>query len=482
MVDNSDERTRSAAFVEMPAPGEARLMAFWDGGSRQTVLRPGMRLLVGRSQETDFRIDHPSVSRKHLVVHYGPPASVEDLGSANSIRVSGEKLAPNSSRMLGPADTVEFGGAMLLVQQAEVRSDAGATPGGPSARVAMSPAMQSIDKLIELVAKSSLSVILLGETGVGKDVTATRIHNASTRAKGPILRINCAALPETLLESELFGYEKGAFTGAVKSKIGLLETASGGTLFLDEVGEMPMVTQAKLLRVLEQREVLPVGALRARPIDVRFVSATNRDLPTCIAQGTFRQDLYFRLNGIQIHVPPLRERREEILGLALRFASEYGTQAGMRGVQFSTEAQALLMSYAFPGNIRELRNMMERAVVLCGGSIIRPEHLHFELPLPQGAPLGSFAPPPSPSFAPPPVPQFPGAQTPYGGVPAAAPPSSARGLRTDVEAFERDRIVAALEACHGNQTQAAKMLGISRRTLVSRLDSLSLPRPRKGKE
>jgi transcriptional regulator with PAS, ATPase and Fis domain len=296
------------------------------------------------------------------------------------------------------------------------------------------------------------------------------------------LRINCAALPETLLESELFGYEKGAFTGAVKSKIGLLETASGGTLFLDEVGEMPMVTQAKLLRVLEQREVLPVGALRARPIDVRFVSATNRDLPTCIAQGTFRQDLYFRLNGIQIHVPPLRERREEILGLALRFASEYGTQAGMRGVQFSTEAQALLMSYAFPGNIRELRNMMERAVVLCGGGIIRPEHLHFELPLPQGAPLGSFAPPPSPSFAPPPVPQFPGAQTPYGGVPAAAPPSSARGLRTDVEAFERDRIVAALEACHGNQTQAAKMLGISRRTLVSRLDSLSLPRPRKGKE
>ena len=323
-------------------------------------------------------------------------------------------------------------------------------------------AMDRLHRLIERVAASQMSVLILGETGVGKEVLAETIHNLSPRAKKPLVRLNCAALPETLLESELFGHEKAAFTGAVKAKPGLLETAEGGTVFIDEVGELPLSTQVKLLRVIEAREVLRVGGLAPRPIDVRFLAATHRDLEAATAAGTFRQDLYFRINGFSIVVPPLRERVPEIAPLAMQFAGQASQREGRPGPAIAAEAMTLLERYSWPGNIRELRNVMERAVLLCTDEAILPDHLPLEKMI---ATL-----PPAPLVrAPPPD--------------DAAPDTRASGapdLRGEMVALERKHIIETLERCGGNQTRAAELLGISRRTLTNRLNAHGLPRPRKS--
>jgi transcriptional regulator with GAF, ATPase, and Fis domain len=281
-----------------------------------------------------------------------------------------------------------------------------------------------------------------------------------------MLCINCAALSESLLESELFGHERGAFTGATQTKAGLLESADGGTVFLDEVGEMPLPLQAKLLRVLEQREVMRVGSLRPRPIDVRFIAATNRDLEAEIRAGRFRQDLYFRLNGVTLSIPPLRERTCEIEPLAREFARRASVSMG-RGpdVAMSVQALDLLRSYAWPGNIRELRNVVERAVLLAGGELITAPHLHLD--------KGRAAEP-----APPPPAETPDvmATTQVIGEGAGGRLLPKRVLVRDSR--EREIICAALAEAAGNQTKAAQILGISRRTLVSRLAEYGVPRPR----
>ena len=237
------------------------------------------------------------------------------------------------------------------------------------------PAMRTLHALLERVAARSVNVLLLGETGVGKEVFAAQVHACSPRASGPFVKLNCAAFSESLIESELFGYEKGAFTGAASAKPGLIESAEGGTLFLDEVGELPLTLQAKLLRVLEDREVRRVGSTRTRCVDVRFVAATNRNLEAEIAAGRFRSDLYFRLNGFSLTIPPLRERRSEILPLAEYFLSV--DAQGARRVKvpgLSLEARDALLAYSWPGNIRELRQAIEHAVVLCEDAVM-PEHL-----------------------------------------------------------------------------------------------------------
>jgi transcriptional regulator with PAS, ATPase and Fis domain len=311
--------------------------------------------------------------------------------------------------------------------------------------------MQALEPLVARIAAGTINVLVLGETGVGKEVMARTIHARSPRATAPLVCLNCAALSEALLESELFGHEKGAFTGAVQAKEGLLESAKGGTVFLDEVGEMPLALQAKLLRVLEQREVLRVGALRPRPIDVRFVSATNRDLEAESLAGRFRQDLYFRLNGIAIEIPPLRARREEIDALARAFVTQASREAGRAPPLLAPDALAQLGRYSWPGNIRELKNVMERAVLLCEGGEITVGHLR----LGRGAELASK--PPGPGDAP--APSF--------------------ADKDDEWRTERARIMAALDQCVGNQTYAAKILGISRRTLVTWMTEYEVPRPRK---
>ncbi len=325
------------------------------------------------------------------------------------------------------------------------------------------------------VADSTMSVLILGETGVGKEVCAEALHRQSSRAAQKLLRLNCAALSETLLESELFGYERGAFTGAAKSKPGLLETAQGGTVFLDEIGEIPSSTQVKLLRVLEERKVQRIGALEPRDIDVRFVSATNRDLEVEVRAGRFRQDLLFRLNTFTLHIPPLRQRVPEILPLATEFLARARADLGHRDAPpLSAAVVATLERYAWPGNIRELRNVMERAAVLAGGGPNVLEHLPLDK-------MNATVVPSLPSLRAS-APADNGAldldALPTGRIepPARRPTDS---LHDEVRELERDRIVSALDECAGNQTQAAKRLGISRGTLIKRLDAYGIPRPRK---
>jgi two-component system response regulator AtoC len=319
--------------------------------------------------------------------------------------------------------------------------------------VLLDPAMRRVHQLAARAAAGNINILIVGETGAGKEVMAEAVHRLSPRSKAPFLCLNCAAFTESLLESELFGHERGAFTGALTAKPGLLETAPGGTVFLDEIGEMSMALQVRLLRVIETRQVMRVGGVKARPIDVRFVSATHRDLQAEIAAGRFRKDLYFRLNGITLQVPPLRDRPSEILPLARMFLGRLSGQLGRaRAPELSEEAEDLLVSYAWPGNIRELRNMMERALVLCGDGPIESEHLPVETMttnsplLPVDAAMRSLG------------------QT--GG--AGAPSES-----------ERERILRVLNECAGNQSRAAKVLGISRSTFVQRLNAYQLPRPRR---
>jgi two-component system, NtrC family, response regulator AtoC len=357
-------------------------------------------------------------------------------------------------------------------------------------------AMDRLRKLVERVANSELSVILNGETGVGKEVLAREFHRKSDRRDKPFVGLNCAALTETLLESELFGHERGAFSGAVATKPGLFEVADKGTVFLDEIGEMSLSIQAKLLRVLEERTVLRVGGLAPRPIDVRFLAASHRDLEAEVDAHRFRQDLYFRLNGITLEIPPLRERAGEIEGLAVGFIADSCRRSKRETPTLSREALQLLRGYAWPGNIRELRNIIERAVVLCQGNRILPEHLPRERlersrapkPVPDAfAAISSSGSDENTSAtgtagtAGAPVARRPMEIEDVNTMPVGLrkPPSLQDNLKDAVHDFERDRIIDALRQSAGNQTKAAEMLGISRRTLLNRLDQFNLPRPRK---
>ncbi len=337
-------------------------------------------------------------------------------------------------------------------------------PPKPGARgeervVVADPAMQALFGQLERVARGPISVLILGETGVGKEIVAEQIHRASGR-RGRFVALNCAALTETLLESELFGHEKGSFTGAVAAKEGLFESADGGTVFLDEVGELPLGTQVKLLRVLEDHKVMRVGGREARKIDTRFISATNRDIEREAAQGGgFRQDLYFRLSGMTFEVPPLRARQADISPLVDSFLASSARAMGRTHVPtLSPEALQVMLSYGWPGNIRELRNVIERAVLLCDGSQVEPEHLPSKL-VDGAAPVGAR--------------NEPNAEA---GEDEGDPRARLLG---QLEELDRQRIIGALAQCAGNQSKAAELLGISRRTLVTRLTDYDVPRPRK---
>jgi two-component system response regulator AtoC len=580
MVDDGvDEATRQRQRERGAHPqGRLCLRVIGDDVFATHPLPASGEVVLGRGTTADVRIEDSSLSRKHAVLHLGPPLRIEDLGSVNGTRIGERQLRRGESVEIVPGEVVEVGAVMIMVQRgvgadrprrlwthgyfearleeecararrtqscfavlrlhvdgaieggvvqetltsmvretdligayapreyevllvelgpddvegvaaqiqaklselgAKIRLGIACYPrdgltaeslvaracgavNGTSAEPASLPAlveggvMQRLHKLVDRIAAVDIRVLLLGETGVGKEVMAETIHARSARARKPLLKINCATLSETLLESELFGYERGAFTGAVQAKPGLLESAAGGTVFLDEIGELQPSLQGKLLRVFEEGKVLRVGALTPRPIDVRFIAATNRDLEVEIARGRFRQDLFFRLNGMSLLLPPLRERRSEIEGLATTFVREASRKAGRkRAPELSAETRALLLRYSWPGNIRELRNVMERAIVLCLGDVITPEHLPMEK---MGDSVGSTAPT---------------------SVSAPASIDEQSNLPTQLESVERQRILEALTRCGGNQTQAAQLLGISRKVLIARLDSYGVPRPRK---
>jgi transcriptional regulator with GAF, ATPase, and Fis domain len=295
------------------------------------------------------------------------------------------------------------------------------------------------------VAQTETTVLLTGESGTGKEVVARFIHHGSKRSNGPFIAINCAALPDQLLESELFGHERGAFTGAVQAKPGRIEQANGGVLFLDEVGEMSPAVQAKMLRVLEQREYLRLGGTRLQHADIRVIAATNRDLLSAIRRGEFREDLYYRLGVFEIVLPPLRERPEDILELADSFLDEIGLSIGRPAAGIARDAREQLTAYHWPGNVRELRNAIERAVILADGGSIRSEHLPLTAPRPSTAPPADI----------------PGAAAfPAGGV--------------NLEAIERSLVVKALTQARHNKTRAAKLLGLTRAQLYTRIEKYGL--------
>jgi two-component system response regulator AtoC len=317
--------------------------------------------------------------------------------------------------------------------------------------------MQSIFEMLEKIARTQIPVLLLGETGVGKEVIAEWVHQRSACARTAMVKLNCAGLTESVVESELFGHERGAFTGAIQAHEGLFERAHAGTLLLDEVGELPPRTQAKLLRVLESGELLRVGGTRPREVSVRVIAATHRDLGAMVERGEFRQDLFFRLNAITIEVPPLRERAREIVPFAQMFLERCARQTGCAAVELEPCAVSALQAHHWPGNIRELRNVIERAAATTTGTRIQREALGLDSTArrmsSQRAPIRSRQSEPGPA---------PG------------------DIRSELRAFERARIVAALESTMGNQTRAARLLGVSRRTLSNKLAAHRLDRPRRG--
>jgi two-component system NtrC family response regulator len=313
----------------------------------------------------------------------------------------------------------------------------------------VSPGWHDVLVQIGRVASSETTVLITGESGTGKEIVADLIRQGSPRAAKPFVAVNCAALPEQLLESELFGHEKGAFTGAAQTKIGRLEQAQRGTLFLDEVGEMSPLVQAKFLRVLQEREFQRLGGTRVLKADVRVIAATNRDLAAAMARGSFREDLFYRLNVFEIHIPPLRERIEDVPILAESFLEELGRTTGRPAAGISRDAHEWLLSYHWPGNVRELRNAIERAILLCDGGLIAREHL----PTPVARP--DAARPPSGSAT-----LDPQAPLPPGGV--------------DLEEVERTLVERALRDARGNKSKAARLLGLTRAQLYSRLEKHGL--------
>ncbi|HMF43478.1 MAG TPA: sigma-54 dependent transcriptional regulator [Polyangia bacterium] len=326
-----------------------------------------------------------------------------------------------------------------------------ARPEEPSVRgrfrlVGQAPAIKQIYAVVEKVAHTPSTVLITGESGTGKELIARALHENSSRHGGPFIKINCAAIPKTLMESELFGYEKGAFTGAVGAKPGRFELAHGGTLFLDEIGEIPVEMQVKLLRVLQESEFERVGGIKTIKVDVRLVTATNRDLLQDIAGGSFREDLYYRLNVVPIHIPPLRERREDIPLLLDHFLAKFNDRLKKQIGSVSADAISRMGSYHWPGNIRELENMMERTMLFCEGPEIQVADLPPEI----------------------------------GGLPAAAAPAAPgaaslkEAVRAETERVERELIQKALDETGGNVTQAARKLKISRKSLQTKMKELGL--------
>lgn len=308
-----------------------------------------------------------------------------------------------------------------------------------------SPAMMALCRDTARIARSQATVLITGESGTGKELIARAIHYGSPRKNGPFIKINCGALPESLLESELFGHEKGAFTGAMLQRQGLFERAHCGTLLLDEVGEMPLNLQVKLLRVLQEREVERIGGSRIINVDIRILAATNRNIEQMVSDGTFRQDLYYRLNVIHLSVPPLRQRPEDISLLAHHFLQKFNQENGREIIDIDVSARALLEAYSWPGNIRELSNVIERAVIMSTDSVIFPDDLTASLQQLSSAPEK-----------------------------AALLASGEFNLKENIKCYEKELINSALAEHQGNRTHTALALGISRRALMYKLQEYGI--------
>jgi transcriptional regulator with PAS, ATPase and Fis domain len=410
--------------------------------------------VVGRGSEASLQIEDARVSRKHFRVYWdGPHLLIEDLGSRNGTMLGGQPLR-SARRAAQVGETIRLASLEITVaivsppavSEPSAREPApdGALPG----IVVADPALARVFGFARRVARTTTTALILGETGVGKEVVAQQIHAWSARAPQSFVRVNCAALPESLAESELFGHERGAFTGADKRKIGFAEAANGGTLFLDEIGELTLPVQGKLLSMLENRAVVRLGSTSETAVDVRIIAATHRDLLQSVAQGRFREDLYYRIGVAVIRVPPLRSRPHEIGLLAKIFAERFGRPLGYSNPQISNEAGAALAAYAWPGNVRELRNAIEHAILVTEDGTLRREHL----PETVLQPHREHRPEAKPSPA----------------------PSRALGVKEQLAEVERAALAEALKSEAGNRTRAAKRLGISLRSLLYKVEKYRL--------
>jgi len=445
------------------------------GGKEPQVHRlqtAGMVRLGRDRRVNDIEIEDTSVSRHHAVLHIGSDLRIEDKSSRNGTEVykpgrySGtdttiaHKPESNCSFDVEVGDRIKLGSVILVVRKAIFEPEKGTS--GPrmwsSGPTVSDPRMAALYEDVREAAQTSmrLSILIFGETGAGKESVAREVHDASPRKSRPFIAVNCTQFTDALVESTLFGYVKGAFSEAKADRAGFFHVADTGTLFLDEIADLPIETQAKLLRVFEYGEVYRVGATKPEYVDVRIVAATNKNLLDCVRRGTFREDLYYRLRGFEFEVPPLRQRPKDIIALADRFlvdACRRDNQPNL--LHFSDAAMACLQSYAFPGNVRELKNAVEVASVRCRGAMILPEHFPAEI---SKASTSLPEPVSTPNAITPPI-------TPI-------PPSD-----------KRSRVIKALQDNGGNQKRAAEALGISNRTLVNWLNGLpDIPRPKKKHE
>lgn len=437
-------------------------------GASQVIRKGCPALIFARPQMPGFRVEdllavssqNPGFPPVIIITDKGSPEEATRLLELGAKDYWTEPLAVEKIQALAKEPVSEFpvpqtstlGGHKPKYDQ---HSD------GPRI-VGHNPAIARVMKLARQVAPSKATVLITGESGTGKEMFARYLHAQSKRATGPFIAVNCAALPEHLLESELFGHEKGAFTGAIARKLGKFELASGGTILLDEISEMDLALQAKLLRVLQEGEVDRVGGSETVGVDVRVLATTNRDLEDWVKQGKFRQDLYFRLNVIPLRLPSLRDRGNDVLELARFFVNMYIKEYELPQVNLSSEAELWLKEYSFPGNVRELQNLMERAVLLANGQEIEPAHFlleNDEWPLFEEEPESSQKLPEEPATI---IGQKVGDLT--------ALPETLGGAVIPLHEMERIMIAKGLAQTSGNRTQAAELLGISVRTLRNKLN------------
>jgi DNA-binding NtrC family response regulator len=440
----------SLAESRDPAGSQSWLVVAPGTAQERKVEVGAQPVLIGKDEAAQLRLDDPHVSRQHALVEVGSEGVVlRDLGSRNGTVVNGipikEVLLQHGAEIrVGLTDILYTTDTGALHERlvASPRRAVPPRPGANGARradgfagaVGASPAMQRVFELLEKLAPADLSITLLGETGVGKDVLARAIHAASPRASGPFVVFDCGAVAPNLIESELFGHERGSFTGAVTDRQGAFERAHTGTLFLDEVAELPLDLQPRLLRVLEERAVRRVGGDRSRPVDVRVVAATNRELEAEVKAGTFRQDLFFRLNAAVVHVPPLRDRLEDLPALVQAALQELGVQA-----RLADDTVAALRAYDWPGNVRELKNVVTSAAAFVDGPVLEPRHLMFFKKRGRAQTLDNL---------------------PLGG--------------RSLEKIERAAIKQTLEHAGGNKTRAARTLGIAPSTLYEKIKKYEL--------
>jgi transcriptional regulator with GAF, ATPase, and Fis domain len=442
----------------------------------RSLLRISLRLEGGLVGELVFLSQTPGLySPEDLVI-------ARRVADHVSLALSHQRLAEEQRRAAEARER-----AAQLEERVEALKEELETRVGYRRVLGESKLWQDILTLAAKVAPTETTVLLTGESGTGKEVVARFVHRGSPRARGPFVALNCAALPETLLESELFGHEKGAFTGAMTAHPGRIEQAAGGVLFLDEVGEMSPALQAKLLRVLQEREYQRLGGTRPLKANVRVLAATNRDLDAALARGDFREDLYYRLRVFEIRLPPLRERPEDILPMAEAFLEEIGPAVGRPAAGISRQAHEALLSYPWPGNVRELRNVLERASILCDGGLITVEHLPVGMGRAQSAPAGAMGRAEAVAHQALQAQQAhqgtaataggaagsPGGSRPPGdGSPAgvvAFPPGG-----VNLEMVERDLVAKALQEARNNRSRAARLLGISRSQLYYKIQKHGL--------